>query len=110
MTAQIPSAHTDHVIAASLRPELLGSNSPGQGYTSPNQLSVTSPANIDYARAIEDVQFPPKTVCLHLATLYFDYVHDQLHTLFHKPTFMAEVTQDRMSSGLMLAVIALAAR
>lgn len=54
--------------------------------------------------------YPPKAVCLHLATLYSDYVHDQLHTLFHKPTSMVEVGQAQVSPGLMFAVMALSAK
>src|SRR5690348_14080484 len=28
----------------------------------------------------------PQSLCSELTQLYFDYVHDQLHTLFHQPS------------------------
>lgn len=56
------------------------------------------------------VQLPPLNVCLHLATLYFDYVHDQLHSIFHRPSFMADVAVEKVSPVIMFAMVALAAR
>lgn len=49
-------------------------------------------------------------MCFHLANLYFDYVHDQLHTLFQKPAFMADMVMNRVPPVIMFAVIALSAR
>lgn len=107
----IAGASGDASINNAAQYQALQPTSPQHFYTSPNQISVKSPATtIDQATTLEDVQFPPKAVCLHLATLYFDYVHDQLHTLFHKPSFMTGVAQGRTSPGLMFAVIALSAR
>lgn len=56
------------------------------------------------------VRLPPLAVCLHLATLYFDYVHDQLHSIFHRPSFMADVAVEKISPVIMFAMIALSAR
>jgi hypothetical protein len=49
-------------------------------------------------------------VCFHLATLYFDYVHDQLHTLFQKPSFMTDMVMNKTPPVIMFAVISLSAR
>lgn len=53
---------------------------------------------------------PPKAVCFHLVNLYFDYVHDQFHTLFHKPTFMADLANEKVPTLILVAIIALSAR
>lgn len=53
---------------------------------------------------------PPPAICFHLATLYFDYVHDQLHTLFQKPAFMTDMVMDQVPPVIKFAVLALAAR
>jgi hypothetical protein len=70
---------------------------------------VTSTYNNDHG-ATEDVTLPPSAVCFHLATLYFDYVHDQLHTLFQKPAFMADMVMNKCPPVIMFAVVALSAR
>lgn len=73
------------------------------------QFSLTSP-NVTSYGAVHDVELPPAAVCFHLATLYFDYIHDQLHTLFQKPQFMADLAMNRTSPVIAYAMIALAAR
>lgn len=70
---------------------------------------VASPHSIDHG-AQDDVALPPSAVCFHLATLYFDYVHDQLHTLFQKPAFMADMVMNKCPPVIMFAVVALSAR
>lgn len=93
--------------------------SPHLAETSPHAVSLpqpasyqggaTSPHAIDYG-SINEVVLPPPAVCFHLATLYFDYVHDQLHTLFQKPSFMTEMVMNKTPPVIMFAVIALSAR
>ncbi|CAD0087699.1 unnamed protein product, partial [Aureobasidium vineae] len=39
-----------------------------------------------------------------------DYIHDQFHTLFQKPAFMADLASDRVPTVILLAIIALSAR
>jgi hypothetical protein len=76
---------------------------------SSHQGSVNIPRANDYG-ATHDPVLPPATVCFHLATLYFDYVHDQLHTLFQKPTFMTDMVMNKTPPVIMFAVVALSAR
>jgi hypothetical protein len=76
---------------------------------SSQQGGVFSPYNNDHG-ATDDVVLPPSAVCFHLATLYFDYVHDQLHTLFQKPAFMADMVMNKCPPVIMFAVVALSAR
>lgn len=45
-----------------------------------------------------------------LVNLYFDYVHDQFHSLFHHPTFREDVKQRRAPLVIVYAMMALSAR
>lgn len=73
------------------------------------QLSLTSPNTANH-EATHDIDLPSAAVCFHLATLYFDYIHDQLHTLFQKPAFMADMAMSRTPPVIAFAMTALAAR
>lgn len=53
---------------------------------------------------------PPKEVCLELVSLYFDYIHDQFHSLFHPPTLLQEVENETASPMIIFSVMALSAR
>ncbi|KAK6077728.1 ZnF3 [Seiridium cupressi] len=56
------------------------------------------------------VELPPMPVRLELTALYFDYIHDQFHSLFHRPSFMDDVANDRVAPVMLLAIFALSAR
>ncbi|KAH8204113.1 hypothetical protein TruAng_001665 [Truncatella angustata] len=47
---------------------------------------------------------------LHLVDLYFKYMHDKPHTLFHEPTFKASVAAGTVSQPVLLSMIGLSAR
>jgi len=90
----------------------LGSGSPhalALPQPSSRQGGVASPHTTNHG-ATDDVVLPPAAVCFHLATLYFDYVHDQLHTLFQKPAFMTNMVMNKCPPVIMFAVVALSAR
>lgn len=53
---------------------------------------------------------PPLSICLELVNLYFDFIHDQFHSLFHKPIMIEDVTSGRASPVILLAMMALSAR
>jgi len=53
---------------------------------------------------------PPRELYLELVDLYFDFIHDQFHTLFHKPTFIEDVQNDRAPLVITFAMMALSAR
>ncbi|CAD0115117.1 unnamed protein product [Aureobasidium uvarum] len=74
-----------------------------------NQLSVYEIPFDQYGASHLGV-LPPSAVCNHLVNLYFDYIHDQFHTLFQKPAFMADLASDRVPTVILLAIIALSAR
>lgn len=58
----------------------------------------------------QSIQLPPKAVCLELVELYFDYIHDQFHSLFHRPSFIEDVEKGRAPPVILFAILALSAR
>lgn len=53
---------------------------------------------------------PPKELCLELARLYIDYIHDQFHSLFHPPSLLQDVEAGRAPPVIVFAIMALSAR
>lgn len=53
---------------------------------------------------------PPMELRLELVSLYFDYIHDQFHSMYHRPSFMDDVMHCRVPAILQYAVFALSAR
>ncbi len=53
---------------------------------------------------------PPLSICLELVQLYFDYIHDQFHSLFHRPSVIQDVECGHAPPALVLAMMALSAR
>lgn len=56
------------------------------------------------------VGLPPLEVCSELVSLYFDYIHDQFHSLFHRPSLEADLTNGKVPLVILYAIIGLAAR
>ena len=53
---------------------------------------------------------PSKALCLELANLYFDYIHDQFHSLFHRPSLLRDIEAGVTPPVIVFAMIALSAR
>lgn len=53
---------------------------------------------------------PPKPICVELVQLYFDFIHDKFHSLFHRPSVVEDVLQDRAPLILLYGMMALSAR
>lgn len=53
---------------------------------------------------------PPLELCLELVELYFDLIHDQFHSLFHRPSFIELVRKRTAPRVLLFAMMALSAR
>ncbi|KAH9866273.1 hypothetical protein J1614_008839 [Plenodomus biglobosus] len=45
-----------------------------------------------------------------LVALYFDYIHDQFHSMYHRPSFVEMVQEDRVPNVILFAIFALSAR
>lgn len=47
---------------------------------------------------------------IYLVDLYFTFLHDKPHTLFHEPTFKASVAEGTVSQPVLLAMMGMSAR
>ncbi|USP77436.1 hypothetical protein yc1106_04710 [Curvularia clavata] len=45
-----------------------------------------------------------------LVELYFDYIHDQFHSIYHRASFLDDVMNDRVPAIVLFAIFALSAR
>jgi hypothetical protein len=69
------------------------------------------PVDHTHSRDPCDAIQPPYTEeIIHLVNLYFDYIHDKPHTLFHEPSLKASVVDGTVSRTVLLSLIALSAR
>ena len=59
---------------------------------------------------VRDTLQLPTTIVLEIVELYFDLIHDQFHTLFHRPTFTETVAKGTALPVILYAMIALSAR
>lgn len=55
-------------------------------------------------------QLPPMELRLELVALYFEYIHDQFHCMYHRPSFVELVQRGRLPGIILFAIFALAAR
>ena len=58
----------------------------------------------------DNIQPPYSDEVIYLVDLYFDYIHDKPHTLFHEPSFKASVVDGTVSRTVLLCIIGLSAR
>ncbi|KIW14590.1 hypothetical protein PV08_07374 [Exophiala spinifera] len=56
------------------------------------------------------VQLPSAALCIELVELYFKYIHDLFHSLFHRPSVLEDVADGSMPEVLLFAIISLSAR
>lgn len=75
---------------------------------SPSQNSNITPSS-HQTHQIAAV-LPPMPLRLDLVGLYFDYIHDQFHSIFHRPSFTRDVANDCTPSILLFAIFALSSR
>lgn len=53
---------------------------------------------------------PDQPLCTDLVQLYFDYVHDKFHSLFHRPSLMEDILRGEAPEILIYGMLALSAR
>ncbi|CAN6675115.1 hypothetical protein TRVA0_090S00122 [Trichomonascus vanleenenianus] len=71
---------------------------------------LESPSRTGRGSSLFEDSLPPMEIQLHLAELYFTYIHGQTYLFLHRPTFMEKLRQGRVSSALVLALCGLSAR
>lgn len=64
----------------------------------------------EIVRSKSTVEIPPLEVCSELLSLYFDYIHDQFHSLFHRPSLEADLANGNVPMVILYAIVGLAAR
>ncbi|KAF5702664.1 hypothetical protein FGLOB1_9478 [Fusarium globosum] len=87
---------------STLKPEKLFAFS-GQAWS---QLSRASGVR-DSPRSIQSFHTQDET--MYLVDLYFRFIHDSPHSLFHEPTFKASVAEGTVSKPVLLAMLGLSA-
>lgn len=53
---------------------------------------------------------PPLDVCVDLGSLYFRYIHDTFHSLFHQPSIEDDIANGSLPPVVLLGIISLASR
>lgn len=53
---------------------------------------------------------PRTELCLELVELYFDFIHDKFHSIFHRPSLTEDVRQGVVPPVILFAIFALSAR
>ncbi|KAL2759326.1 hypothetical protein ACRALDRAFT_2094899, partial [Sodiomyces alcalophilus JCM 7366] len=85
--------------------------------------AVPAPSAAPPAQHVQHAQIAPKShaispaavvqdkaLCFELVELYFKYIHDQLHSLFHRPSFMLDLHEGTAPLILVYGMLALSAR
>lgn len=58
----------------------------------------------------EKCTLPDQPLCTELVELYFDYVHDKFHSLFHRPSLIEDIRRGQAPENLLYGILALSAR
>ncbi|KAE9376418.1 hypothetical protein N431DRAFT_542071 [Stipitochalara longipes BDJ] len=88
-----------------------GQNRPIVSVDNKSSLATTSSATTSHIPLDDPSQLlPPGPVLNELVELYFQLIHDGPHTLFHKPTFLARISENLVPTFLVLAVISFSTR
>jgi hypothetical protein len=77
-----------------------------------NKTGTSTPEQISYAaqNSTDQCTLPDQSLCAELVQLYFEYVHDKFHSLFHRPSFMEDVRNGQAPDILLYGMLALSAR
>lgn len=70
----------------------------------------SEPAVLSSEEHAEVALLPPYNIRRELVLLYFKYVHDKHHSLFHQPSVEAELENGLVPEVLLYAMMALGAR
>lgn len=58
----------------------------------------------------EKCTLPDQPLCTELVELYFDFVHDKFHSLFHRPSLIEDIRRRQVPENLIYGIFALSAR
>ncbi|KAL5601529.1 hypothetical protein FOBRF1_009062 [Fusarium oxysporum] len=88
------------------------------GSRTPPPLTPPLQTDMITLRHIDKVRDPPRSIQsihtqderMYLVDLYFRFIHDSPHSLFHEPTFKTSAAQGTVSKPVLLAMLGLSAR
>lgn len=63
-----------------------------------------------YQSEFDPSPIPCMTLRLELVNLYFEYIHDQFHSIYHRPSFIEDVASERAPKIVLFAMLALSSR
>ena len=76
-----------------------------------SQATSPIPSPISSIRSGDvDVLMPDTDLCAELVGLYFDLIHDQFHSLFHRPSFIEDLRLGKAPKVILFAMMAFSAR
>jgi hypothetical protein len=75
-----------------------------------HEITGTTVQSLSSETAETGMPLPPRELCLELVELYFDLIHDQFHSLFHRPSFIELIRKGTAPRVLLFAMMALSAR
>ncbi|KAL6711424.1 hypothetical protein ACN47E_004358 [Coniothyrium glycines] len=64
----------------------------------------------DTASSQSDAELPPMALRLALVNLYFDYIHDQYHSVYQRTSFLRDVENSNVPAIILFAMFALSSR
>ena len=111
LAANSTSPTVEHAHGPVHESEMAASPPYGQIPTLDHPPSISAPDEVITAFPVHSgLKMPPAEAYLEIASKYFTYIHDPSHNVFHRPSFMADLSSGTVPRSILLCVIALAAR
>ena len=81
----------------------------GNGLWAVPTSPTTSDTELRRCQSIS-TSLPPRPLCIELTKLYFQYIHDTFHSIFHAPSTIQDVEDGTLPKVLLFGIISLSAR
>lgn len=92
----------------------IGSNNNTPSWHGQSPISTDGGDDLELTRwpttSAASIGLPPQPLCEELVNLYFQYIHDTFHSIFHRPSLMDDVRHGVAPRVVLLSIISLAAR
>jgi hypothetical protein len=77
---------------------------------SPPEAESSQAVASPFVKLASMVQLPSMELCMELLGLYFSFIHDQFHSLFHRPSLEEDLRNGKVPPVILFAIMALSAR
>lgn len=79
--------------------------------SSASPQTQTSTSDFEFVRCQSvTTSLPTRPLCIELTELYFRYIHDTFHSIFHRPSVMQDVANGTLPKVLLFGIVSLSAR